>query len=112
MELIPKEIHWGDGTLFKVYEKSILPKLGYLDTNNNEIVIEESLPDVGKVAILIHELIHLCDEQCVASGAYKKGLTEDQVTCLSTTLSLTLMNNKMIGDFEWIDIEKFIKDRY
>ena len=46
--------------------------LGYWSLTKKEIVIEDNQPDAGKLVILVHEMLHLIDDQLVAAGALKR----------------------------------------
>lgn len=104
---IPSSIKFADKKI-KVIQKKLGGKLGCLDINCNTIFIEKDQMEIGKMVILIHELIHLADLLNVESKIYKKGLTETQVESIAGILTILLISNNIISGFSNKDIISFL----
>jgi len=86
-------------------------KLGYWDSEKEEIVISKHLSEMGKFIILINEIIHVLDGQNVANKLYKKSLTENQMTYLAAGLFATLSLSKMLDGFSKKQVMDFYFDQ-
>ena len=94
--VLPKRIQVGAELYLDVAEEEIEGKLGYIDFDREHIGIKRDQPDVGKMLILLHEIIHYADEANKQYGCYKKGLTEKQVSYLAGMLAGLLMYNDLL----------------
>jgi hypothetical protein len=105
---IPSSIKVGNKKI-KVVQKDLDGKLGCLNTISNTIFIEKNQPEVGKIIILIHELIHLADLMNVQAKVYKRRLTEAQVESTAGVLSLILVSNKIVCGYSQKEINELLK---
>lgn len=105
--VIPSSIKVGNKTI-KIIEKSLNGKLGCLNTTGPTIFIEKDQPQIGKMIILIHELIHLADLMNLRAKVYKRGLTEAQVESTAGMLGLMLISNGIIKGWSKKELQEFI----
>lgn len=105
---IPKKIKVGNAFEVKIIQEDISPKLGYIDTEKNEIHIHKDQHEIGKAVILVHELIHLCDEMNKNAGVYKHGLREIQVENISGMLTALLLQNGLMGNYKPKEVLEYI----
>ena len=107
MNTIPSAVKIASDKWIPVKQNNLDGKLGYWDSDAEEIVIESKQDEVGKWVILIHEMLHAIDEQNVANGLYPEKLSEEQVTYLSAGLFASLGVSKIIGGIPEDAIMKF-----
>lgn len=109
MQKIPNQLSIAD-EIITIEETKLDGKLGCIDTAKSKIYIETNQPPIGKVIILIHEMLHLVDEQCKAQKVYKKGLTEKQIENVAGVLTLILLQNDLLtlAKFSRKEIDEFV----
>lgn len=93
---IPKKVCVGPGQWFPVKEASLEKGLGFFDPKEETIYVETDQPEAGKFSILFHEMMHIADIKNKQGDAYKKGLTETQVTYLSGCLFQMMARSGLI----------------
>lgn len=109
--MLPKRIQVAADKWFEVREDRIKDgKLGYIDFEKKEIVIEERQPAAGKHIILLHEILHFVDEQSLSYFCYKRGLTEKQVTYLASGLLPILVYSGLLKGITKKQMGDFIKE--
>jgi hypothetical protein len=107
---LPKKIQVAADKWFMVREDKIEDgKLGFIDFEKKEIVIDERQPAAGKYIILLHELLHFVDEQNLSYFCYKRGLTEKQVTYLASGLLPILVYSGLLKGVTRKQMDDFIQ---
>lgn len=97
---LPKHLYVGGDAKERLYvtiEEKEMVKMGEWDGSRGVISINANLPPFGKWTILIHELIHVAEDQCLETGALKRRIGEKAVTNIAGLLSAYLGINGLIA---------------
>ena len=106
----PHQVQVGPKEWLPVLQKSIgNGRLGYFDPKQGIICIEKDQPEADKYNILLHELIHVADLKNKICGAYKRGLTEPQVTFLAGALFPILAYSGLFTGVTRAMMDEFVK---
>lgn len=82
----------------EIIESNLIEKLGYFDSENNRIVIDENQPLAGKIVTLIHEAMHLSEEMQLAQGIIKKRINHDFITNAAFAIAMVLAGTDCLSD--------------
>jgi len=70
----------------KVVEKNLDGMLGCWDSDNATIFIHQDQPSMGKWIVLIHEMLHMIEDQLKGHGVIPGRVDHDFITCASSLL--------------------------
>jgi hypothetical protein len=83
--------------------------LGYWDPGV-EVVIEENQPELGKLIILVHELLHVIDDHLVAAGVTKRRTQHEFIRNAAFPLVAMLAQNGFLKDFPSEEADAFLAE--
>jgi Zn-dependent peptidase ImmA (M78 family) len=91
-----------------IVQKPLKGKLGYLDIEKYEIVINADQPEAGKQLILLHELIHLIAEHLKDEKLINRQPDEKFVTYLAGHLFPILVESGLWNTISKRSLRKFL----
>ena len=82
---------------------------GYWNPEKGEIVIDSTLDEIDKHAVLIHEFMHLIDDILIQNGIRKKRSSHDLILHMADNLLVLLVASGVIEKFTMKDVFEFQK---
>ena len=82
---------------------------GYWDPKVGEIVIDSTIDEIDKHAVLIHEFMHLIDDVLVQNGVRKKRSSHELILHMADNLLVLLIVSGLITKFTIEEVFEFQK---
>lgn len=81
--------------------------LGSADTRTGEICIEPNQPALGKVVVLVHEMMHIAEGSMLQGGFIKENINHDFIGGASLGIGIALARCGLLRGIGGRDVEEF-----